>query len=85
MPHISKTTIYLKRNVIPWILVSCDTKSDLKVYVGQFNLHCIFHGPVIMPYISKTDREMSWILVPCDMKSDLKIYLVQCDLYFMHK
>ena len=44
MTHISWCSdyaIYLddKRNVIPWILVSCDTKSDLKIYVGQFDMY----------------------------------------------
>ena len=27
------------RNAIPWISVPCDMKSDLKIYVGQFDLY----------------------------------------------
>ena len=30
---------YLIEKCNTWILVSCDTKSDLKVYIGQFDLY----------------------------------------------
>ena len=30
---------YLMEKFIPWILVPFDTKSDLKIYVGQFDLY----------------------------------------------
>ena len=46
----------------------------------------IFHGPVILPYISviiKYEGIILWILVQCGTVNDIILYIDHCDLYFM--
>ena len=37
IPYISNTIWW--RNIIPWILLPCETNSNLKIHVGHFDLH----------------------------------------------
>ena len=64
------------------IMSQYDTTFDLEINVG----HCIFHGPVILPYILKTTWYMNTILRDYEsVWSDVwpKINVGHCDLYFM--
>ena len=77
-PYISKTI--WRRNIIPWILVPCDTKSNLKIYLG----HCDLHFTVQWFYLISRrlfDREMSYLDFNFHVTRwfDIKIYLGQCD------
>ena len=39
------------RNIIKWILVSCDTMIDLEIYLGQCDLYMV---QSFLPYILNT-------------------------------
>ena len=56
LPHLEDYLI----NVIPWILVSCDMKNDLKIYVGQFDLYFMVQWLCLMSR-RLFDREMSYL------------------------
>ena len=69
-----------------WLFSVTQTLTGICVYtVGQWPT-CIFHGPVILPYILKTSHWTSaiiGILVPCDGKIYLIKFMWVSDQHFM--
>ena len=53
IPWTSEYTLKLMtirwRNVIPWILIPCDKKSDLKIYVCQCDLYFMVQSLCLIP------------------------------------
>ena len=81
MPYISMTILW--RNVIPWILVPCDMKAELKIYSCQCDLYFMVQSFLLIFWRLWWTNIIPWVLlVPYDTKSNLKIYVGHCDLHF---